>query len=131
MQRALQAFAFAVLVCGSALAEDKPDAAAKVQVGTTVICDTQRQMERFVALFDGDYADAMNKVNAEERNPTACIGATMAYMRGDELTKAKSSSKGTYQIIRVLVVGINTPHGFQAVQPAPFFSIEKSEEIEI
>jgi hypothetical protein len=130
MQRALPVLAFVLWAAGPALAQEKPGDAAKIQVGTTVICDTQQQMERFVTLFDGDYAGAMNKVNAEERHPTACIGATMAYMRGDELSKAKSS-KGTYHIIRVLVVGINTPQGFQAVQPAPFFSIEKSEEIEI
>jgi hypothetical protein len=129
MQRALPVLALVLGFAGAAMADDK-SSAAKVQVGTTVICDTQQQMERFVVLFDGDYAGAMNKVNAEERNPTACIGATMAYMRGGELSKAKSS-QGTYHIIRVLVVGINTPQGFQAVQPAPFFSIEKSEEIEI
>src|SRR5687767_13063836 len=78
---------------------------SQIQVGTTIICDTQKQMERFVTVFDGDYASAINKVNAEENNPTACMGATMAYVQGDELSKAKST-KGTYNIIRVLVVGI-------------------------
>ncbi len=121
--------ALALTAGGPAFAE-KPGSTDKIQVGNTVICDTQQQMERFVVLFDGDYSSAMDKVNAEERNPTACIGATMAYMRGGELSQARSP-KGTYHIIRVLVVGINTPNGFQAIQPATFFSIEKSEEIEI
>ena len=79
----------------------------------TVICDTQKQMERFVVLFDGDYSSAMNKVNAEENNPTACIGATMAYVQGNELSKAKGF-KGTYNIIRVLVLGITTADGLPA-----------------
>ena len=105
--------------------QPKPD----IQMGATVICDTQKQMERFVVLFDGDYSSAMNKVNNEENNPTACIGATMAYVQGDELSKAKGM-KGTYNIIRVLVLGITTPMGFQPIQPAAFFSIVKSEEIE-
>ena len=109
------------------LTQDQID--SKIQVGTTIICDTQQQMERFVVLFDGDYAAAINRVNAEENNPTACMGATMAYVQGDELSKAKST-KGTYNIIRVLVVGIGTAHGFQAIQPAAFYSIVKSEEIE-
>lgn len=103
---------------------------ANIQVGTTVICDTQQQMERFVVLFDGDFASAMSKVNLEENNPTACIGATMAYVQGDELSKAKSTTKGTYCIVRVLVLGITTPMGFQAIKPAAFFSIVKSEEVE-
>lgn len=102
---------------------------SKIQVGTTIICDTQKQMERFVTLFDGDYASAINKVNAEEKNPTACMGATMAYVQGDELSKAKNT-QGTYHIIRVLVVGIGTVHGFQAIQPAAFYSIVKNDEIE-
>ena len=103
---------------------------SKIQVGTTIICDTQKQMERFVVVFDGDYATAINRVNIEENNPTACMGATMAYVQGDELSKAKST-KGTYNIVRVLVVGIGTMHGFQAIQPAAFYSIVKSEEVEI
>ena len=116
----------------SALAQEAPTREqlnSKIQVGTTIICDTQKQMERFVVLFDGDYGSAINKVNVEENNPTACMGATMAYVQGDELSKAKSTT-GTYHIIRVLVVGIGTAHGFQPIQPAAFYSIVKSDEIE-
>ena len=50
-------------------------------------------------------------------------------MQGNELSKAKGF-KGTYNIIRVLVLGITTPAGFQPIQPAAFFSIVKSEEVE-
>ena len=130
MNGALRILAFGLfLVTPAAADEQKPNADPHVQVGTTVICDTQQQMERFVVLFDGDFTVAMNKVNTEENNPTACIGATMAYVQGNELSKAKST-KGTYHIIRVLVLGITTPLGFQPIQPAAFFSIVKSEETE-
>jgi hypothetical protein len=127
MNGALRVLLFCVCLVTPAAAGDT--STANIQVGTTIICDTQKQMERFVVLFDGDFAAAMNKVNAEENNPTACIGATMAYVQGDELAKAKGF-KGTYNIIRVLVLGITTPMGFQAIQPAAFFSIVKSEEVE-
>ncbi len=130
MNGALRILAFGLFLVTPAAADgQKPNADPQVQVGTTVICDTQQQMERFVVLFDGDFTVAMNKVNIEENNPTACIGATMAYVQGNELSKAKST-KGTYHIIRVLVLGITTPLGFQPIQPAAFFSIVKSEEIE-
>jgi hypothetical protein len=128
MNRALGVLAFCLCLVSPAVAEDLPSK-ADIQVATTVICDTQAQMERFVVVFDGDYAAAMNKVNAEENNPTACIGATMAYVQGNELSKAKGF-KGTYNIIRVLVLGITTPLGFQPIQPAAFFSIMKSEEVD-
>jgi hypothetical protein len=127
---AFRVLLFSLFLVTPAAAQSQPDANPHVQVGTTVICDTQEQMERFVVVFDGDYASAMNKVNTEENNPTACIGATMAYVQGNELSKAKSGTKGTYNIIRVLVLAITTPMGFQPIQPAAFFSIVKSEEIE-
>ena len=129
MNKALRAFAFSLCFVTPAAAGEPPDN-SQVQVGATIICDTQKQMERFVVLFDGDFSSAMNKVNIEERNPTACIGATMAYVQGNELSKAKGF-KGTYNIVRVLVLGITTPMGFQPIQPAAFFSIVKSEEIDI
>lgn len=129
MNMALRAFVFSLCLVMPAAAQQQAKPGADVQVGTTVICDTQKQMERFVVVFDGDFNAAMNKVNAEENNPTACIGATMAYVQGNELSKAKGT-KGTYHIVRVLVLGITTPMGFQAIQPAAFFSIVKSEEIE-
>jgi hypothetical protein len=129
MNMALRAFVFSLCLVAPAAAGERPDNNAEIQMGTTVICDTQKQMERFVVLFDGDFVSAMNKVNTEESNPTACIGATMAYVQGNELSKAKGT-KGTYHIIRVLVLGITTPAGFQPIQPAAFFSILKSEEVE-
>ena len=132
MNIALRAFVFSLCLVMPAAAqqqEQQSKAGPDVQVGTTVICDTQQQMERFVVVFDGDFAAAMNKVNAEENNPTACIGATMAYVQGNELSKAKGN-KGTYNIVRVLVLGITTPAGFQPIQPAAFFSIVKSEDVE-
>lgn len=128
MNRALCAFVVGLSLVSPAAASELPDN-GQIQVGATVICDTQKQMERFVVVFDGDFTSAMNKVNNEEKNPTACIGATMAYVQGNELSKAKGF-KGTYNIIRVLVLGITTPMGFQPIQPAAFFSIVKSEEIE-
>jgi hypothetical protein len=127
MNGALRVLLFCLCLVTPAAAGETPN--ASIQVGTTIICDTQQQMERFVVLFEGDFAAAMNKVNTEENNPTACIGATMAYVQGDELSKAKGL-RGTYNIIRVLVLGITTPMGFQAIQPAAFFSIVKSEEVE-
>lgn len=127
MNGALRVLLFCLCLVSPAAAGDASN--PNIQMGTTVICDTQKQMERFVVLFDGDFTAAMNKVNAEENNPTACIGATMAYVQGTELSKAKGF-KGTYNIIRVLVLGITTPMGFQPIQPAAFFSIVKSDEVE-
>jgi len=59
--------------------------------------------------------------------PTACIAGTIAYIRGPEVTTATSKT-ATFQIVRVLVVGILTEAGFRSAVPAAFFSLEKIDE---
>jgi len=104
-----------------------PAQAHTVEVETGVFCDTQKQMERFVAVFDGDTHTAMNAVNAEENDPTACMYGTIAYIRGPEIATARNRS-GTYNIVRVIVVGFMTHSGLRAAGPAASFSAEKVDE---
>jgi hypothetical protein len=109
-----------VLLCFSARAQN-------VEVGTGIVCDTQKQMERFVALFHDDAEAAVKAVNAEENDPNACVVGTIAFVRGPEIATARTRN-ATFQIVRVLVVGIFTAAGFRATVPAAFFSAEKVEE---
>ncbi len=104
-----------------------PAPAQQIEVGTGIFCDTQKQVERFVALFDGDARAAMNAVNAEESVPTACVGGTIAFIRGPEIATARTKN-GTFHIVRVLVVGILTEAGFRTAVPAAFFSFERVDE---
>jgi hypothetical protein len=56
-----------------------PARAQNVEVGTGIFCGTRKQAERFVAL----YAErAMKAVNAEEKHAGACVGGTIAFIRG-------------------------------------------------
>jgi hypothetical protein len=48
--------------CGSAQAMD-------YEVGSSIVCDIQSQVERFVALFSGDTQATIDAVNAEEKTP--------------------------------------------------------------
>jgi hypothetical protein len=108
----------AVLVaplCGSARAMD-------YEVGTSIICDTRSEVERFVALFSGDTQAAIDAVNAEEQNPTACALVDVAYLRGAEIGMARNGDRA-FEIVRILVVGIETAAGFQAVRPSAYFSL--------
>ena len=69
---------FAMILSVSARAQN-------VEVGSGIYCDSQKQVERFVALFHGDAEATINTVNAEMKNPTACIAATIAFIRGPEV----------------------------------------------
>jgi hypothetical protein len=107
-----------------------PARAQEVEVGTSLICDTQEQVERFVALYDGDAQSTANSVNAAEHNPTACAVTTMAYVRGRQLARARSKG-ATFQIVPILVLGVVSGEAVESVTPAPFFSVFEIEEIGI
>lgn len=72
--------------------------------GTSLVCDTQAQVKRFVALFTGDAQAAIRVVNAEEQNPSACVIRNVAYMRGIRVDLARHGDNA-FEIVRILVVG--------------------------
>jgi len=114
-------------VCLTWCSQSLAQAEARIEVGTSVFCDTQRQVERFVAVFDGDSRAAVDAVNAEENDPTACVFGTVAFIRGPEISTARSRS-GAFNIMRVIVVGFLTEAGLRATGPAASFSFEKIDE---
>jgi hypothetical protein len=120
MRAALPVAILSVLACASAHAYE-------VETGAVMLCDTQKQVERFVQLFDGNRDAAMNAVNAEESNPTACAVVNVAYVQGDALGTARTRSDA-FRVVPVLVVGMQTPAGFQQVEPSRFFTVVKVKE---
>jgi len=121
---------FALLALPLLILLDLPARADEVQVGTGPVCDTQQQAERFAVLYDGDAQTAISTVNAEEHNETACGIVTMAYMPGPPLATARRWNL-TIQIVPVVVVGVVTHEGVQAVQPMRLFSVLAIEEIDV
>ena len=112
-----------LLLCG-------PVHAQQYEESTTLLCDTQRQVERYVALFNGDEQSAIKAVNTEEQDPTACVLATVAFVRGPELATARNE-QGAFQIARILVLGVETPSGFRPAKPKAFFSAFKVIEYDV
>src|SRR5262249_36138841 len=90
--------------------------------GASLACDTQAQVERFVALFTGDAQAAIRFVNAEEQNPSACVIRNVAYMRGMKVGIARHGDSA-FEIVRILVVGIKTASGILPVRPSVHFSL--------
>jgi hypothetical protein len=73
-------------------------------------------------LFAGDAQSATGTVNAEEHNPTACALANVAYVRSSRIEMVRQGNSA-FEIVRILVVGIDTAAGIQAVRPAAYFSL--------
>jgi len=92
------------------------------EVGASLVCDTQGQVERFAALFAGDAQAAIRVVNAEEHNPTACAMVNVAFMRGTKIGMARHGDSA-FEIVRILVIGVEADDGIRSVNPAVYFSL--------
>jgi hypothetical protein len=106
-----------------------PLRAQDVQVGTALVCDTRHQVERFVALYDGDFDAAVSTVNAEVQDQSACAMASMAYLVSPPLATERHKDV-TFQIVQILVVGVITKDGVAPVEPTKLFSVLEVDERE-
>ena len=104
-----------------------PVHADEIEISTGVICNTQKQMERFVALNDADPQSAIRVINAEEHDPEACAVASLAFVRGGNPITVRRKD-ATFQIVPILVVGVVTRDGVRGVIPAVYFTLFKVEE---
>jgi len=98
-----------------------PAQAQEYEHGTALLCDSQKQVERYVALFKGEEQSTVDAVNIEEKDPTACGLASVAFVRGPGLGTARNKDSA-FQIVRILVVGVDTPEGTRPVRPTPYFT---------
>jgi len=105
--------------------------AQEVEIGPSLICSTEKQVERFIALYDGDTRATINAVNREVNDATACGVVTTAYVRGPQLANARNKNK-SFSIVQILVVGVADDDGsVESVAPAVFYSVFPVEEIEV
>ena len=111
----------AMLSLSASLSVCLPAQAYEVQTGTVMICDTEKQVERFAELFDGNQQVAIHAVNTEENNPNACAVMNISYVAGPEQGTARSRSHA-FQITPIVVVGISTENGYAPVKPVIFFT---------
>ena len=107
-----------------------PAHAYEVQTGAVMICETEKQAERFVELFDGNQQVATRAVNSEEKNPMACTTLDLSYVPGPKQGMARSRSHA-FQIIPIVVVGIHTAGGSAPVVPRIFFTVVEVKEFAV
>jgi hypothetical protein len=104
-----------------------PAHAHEIETGTVLICDTQKQVERYAQLFDGNQQVAMRAVNTEENDPNACALVDASYVQGPDVGMARSSSHA----FRIVPIGVKTPRGFGPVKPVLFFAPLKIDELAV
>jgi hypothetical protein len=116
--------------CVPAHAENVPVLGIDYEIGTSLVCDTQSQAERFVVLYTGDVQATIKAVNAEEHDPTACALGNVAFVRGNHLGMARHGDDA-FEVVRILIVGVNTDNGVQAVRPAAYYSLFRIKEFAV
>lgn len=102
-----------------------------IVIDTNLFCDTQSQVERFVRLLNdnnGNAEAAINAVNVEEKMVDACVIATAAYRRGEEVAMVRNSDAAMH-VVRIELVGVFTIDGFEPALPTPFFTLLPQDEM--
>jgi len=100
---------------------DKHGMEERIEVGNVLVCDTQAQVERYVALYHGDKEAAVRAVNREENDPKACGVVSAAFVRGPQMATERAENMA-FEIVSILVLGVDSQDGLRPVQPAPYFT---------
>ena len=107
----------------------------EVEVGVGLICNSEQQVERYLALHGKDQSPegtvaAIQAVNTEAQDSSACALAMIAFIRGDE-GKSVPAPGGLMKIMQVKVLATGTPDGWRRTVPTIQFTamFQKLEEV--
>ena len=93
--------------------------AQDIENGVGVICDSPRQVEQVITLRH-DFKDAVAEINALNKMPV-CEILNVAFLVGGIVAEA-SNDDGTWQIRKVLIVGLYLGRVMNSVQPYEKYS---------
>jgi hypothetical protein len=92
-----------------------------VEIMTGPVCQTQEDVQRYIALYDGAVQTTIAALNAETDDPHSCIMATVEYLRGPQNGTGWNHDTA-FEIYRILVVGVDMQAGMRLAHPAPYFT---------
>jgi hypothetical protein len=99
-----------------------PVHAQELFTGSGVICDTREQVERYVAVYDGNADTAIELVNAEADSKSACGEAQVVYEAVKEVGHIRMEHD-LGKIVELTVVGIGRNGIWDAVEPHSQFTV--------
>ena len=123
---------FCFPVAASANEQNGTDTERPVELGVGLICNSEAQVERYLALNVDDEAPdkAIEVVNAEANDPNACALASIAFVRGGA-GKSVPAPGGHMKITPVMILAAQTPAGWQRIAPLLQYTaiFEKLDEV--
>jgi hypothetical protein len=125
--------ALAALLCVTPFGAQgaQPRQGGDVSIGSTIICDTSDQARRFVTLRnDGsEPVQALQLINREANNPTACGPAVVAFRPGETVQSERMQSKRV-NVVKITVLAFNTGDGWSPVPETVQYAILINDDIE-
>ena len=120
--------AFAPMLLATSALSGAP---GNVSIGSAIICDTSEQAHRFVTLRnDGSEAvQALQVINKEANNPTACGPAVLAFRTGETIKSERMDGK-LVNVVKVTVLAYNNGTGWSPVPETVQYAIIVSTDIE-
>jgi len=110
----LSMLATAGMIVSVFLAITAAGAAQNIENGVGVICDSPQQVEQIIALRT-DFKSAVEEVNGQNKS-RVCEILNVAFLVGGIVAEA-SNDKGTWQIRKILIVGLYLGRVMNSVQP--------------
>jgi hypothetical protein len=101
-------------------------------MGQGIICDTREQAMRFVDLRNDGVVtvSALDTVNEEAKNPSACGAAVVAFTEGETL--AEKSMRGMpVRIVKITIIAANNGIRWTPVRPNVQYTIIAREGLDI
>ena len=105
---------------------------AQISVGRTIICDTSEQAQRFVALRNGgsQMDQALQLINRESTNRSACGAAIVAFRSGEPIGSARVDGQQV-NVVKITVLAFNNGVGWSMVPETVQYAILIPEGIEV
>jgi len=104
--------------------------ADEVEIGTGAVCDTEKQAERLASLVTDGAEVALQTVNAEEHDATACEVLTVAFVRGTRVGLVRTKDV-TMEIVEILVLGVAPRAVSIGLSPPSIFRRSTSRKCEL
>ncbi|HEV3409303.1 MAG TPA: hypothetical protein VG095_03355 [Chthoniobacterales bacterium] len=100
--------------------------AQEVRTANTLICGSADHAKQF-ASQNQDLTQALATVNRAPNGETSCLVAPIAYVAGKQLDRVERR-EATYMVTEIVIVGVGTPYGLLAIEPAVVYTVLKLDE---
>ena len=105
---------------------------AQISVGRAIICDTSEQAQRFVALRNGgsELTQALQVINREAANPSACGTAVVAFRSGEAIGSGRVEGQLVH-VVKVTVLAFNNGARWSMVPETVQYAVLVPDGIEV